>query len=84
MKYEPIVQEGRKNGWSVIICAVEVGCRGFPAVSMSTFFKDLVYKGAEKKRAIERISKTAEEVSHSIWKASHLKEWGGQGKTSAQ
>ena len=84
MKYEPIVQEGRKNGWSVRIWAVEVGCRGFPAVSMSTFFKDLGYKGAEKKRAIERISKTAEEASHSIWKASHFKEWGGQGKTSAQ
>ena len=56
MKYEPIVQEGRKNGWSVRIWAVQVGCRGFPAVSMSTFFKDLGYKGAEKKRAIERIS----------------------------
>ena len=83
-KYEPIAHEARLKGWSVRIWAVEVGCRGFPAVSMSTFFKDLGYKGSGKKRAIERISKAAEEASHSLWKASHFKEWGGVKKASAQ
>ena len=39
LKYEPIAQEGRKRGWRVRIWAVEVGCKGFPAVSMSTFFE---------------------------------------------
>ena len=83
-KYEPIAHEAKQNGWSVRIWAVEVGCRGFPAVSMSTFFKDLGYKGSGKKRAIERLSKAAEEASHSLWKASHFKEWGGVKKASAQ
>ena len=34
LKYEQIAQEGRRNGWRVRIWAVEIGCRGFPAVSM--------------------------------------------------
>ena len=77
LKYEQIVQDGRNNGWRVRVWAVEVGCRGFPAMSMSTLMKDLGYKGGERKKAIERLSKVAEEASHSLWKASHYKKWGG-------
>ena len=47
-------------------------------MSMSTLMKDLGLKGGERKRAIERIGKVAEEASHSLWKASHFKKWGGQ------
>ena len=79
LKYEQIAQEGRLNGWRVKIWAVEVGCRGFPAVSMSTFLKDIGYRGASKKKVIEKLSKVTEEASHSLWKASHYKEWGGKG-----
>ena len=79
LKYEQIVQEGRQNGWKVRVWAVEVGCRGFPAMSMSTLMKDLGYKGGERKKAIERIGKVAEEASQSLWKASHFKKWGGNG-----
>ena len=78
-KYEQIAQEGRLNGWRVKIWAVEVGCRGFPAVSMSAFLKDIGYRGASKKKVIENLSKVTEEASLSLWKASHYKEWGGKG-----
>ena len=78
LKYQQIVQEGRNNGWGVRVWAVEVGCRGFPAVSMSTLMKDIGYRGGNKKKVIERISKAAEEASHSLWKASHFKKWGGK------
>ena len=84
LKYEQIAQEGRKNGWRVRIWAVEIGCRGFPAVSMSTFLKDIGYRGGMKKKVIEKMSKVAEEASHSLWKASHYKSWGGKDQTSAQ
>ena len=50
---------------------------------MSLFFKDLGYKGSEKTRAVEKLSKAAEQASHSLWKASHFKEWAGK-TTSAQ
>ena len=56
LKYEQIVQEGRQNGWKVRVWAVEVGCRGFPTMSMSTLMKDLGYKGGERKKVIERIA----------------------------
>ena len=79
LKYEQIVNEGRQNGWKVRCWSVEVGCRGFPAVSMSSFLKDIGYPGGERKKIVERIGKTAEDASRSIWKASHYKEW-GQGK----
>ena len=84
LKYEQIAQEGRKNGWRVRIWAVEIGCRGFPSVSMSTFLKDIGYRGGMKKKVIEKMSKVAEEASHSLWKASHYKSWGGKDQTSAQ
>ena len=84
LKYEQIAQEGRKNGWRVRIWAVEIGCRGFPAVSMSTFLKYIGYRGGMKKKVIEKMSKVAEEASHSLWKASHYKSWGGKDQTSAQ
>ena len=47
-------------------------------MSMSKLMKDLSLEGGERKRAIERIGKVAEEASQSLWKASHLKKWGGQ------
>ena len=65
------------------VWAVEVGCRGFQAVSMSSFFKDLGFRGSEKKKAIDRLSKTAEDASNSLWRASHFKNWKGSDTRSS-
>ena len=78
LKYEKIVHEGKQNGWRVRCWAVEVGCRGFPAVSMSGFLKDLGYTGRERRKIVERLGSLAESASRSLWKASHYKEWGGK------
>ena len=75
-KYEKIVNEGRQNGWRVRCWAVEVGCRGFPAVSMSSFLKDIGYPGGQRRKIIEKISTTAESASRTLWRASHFKKWG--------
>ena len=76
LKYQKIVNEGNQNGWSVKCWAVEVGCRGFPAISMSSFMKDLGYAGRQRKKAVEKLGSIAESASRSIWKASHFREWG--------
>ena len=76
-KYEILVSEGMKNGWRVKCWAVEVGCRGFPAVSMSRLLKELGMKGSERKKVTEKLGNIAEEASRSLWKASHYKNWGG-------
>ena len=48
MKYEQIAQEGKLKGWRVRIWAVEVGCKGFPVISLSTFFNRLSRRPEEK------------------------------------
>ena len=75
-KYEKLAQEAKLNKWRVRIWAIEVGCRGFPATSLLTFLKDIGYQGRQKKNTIENISKSAEQASMSLWKASFYKEWG--------
>ena len=57
--------------------AVEVGCRGFPAISMSSFLRDIGCSGGERRKIIEALGNIAEGASRSIWKASHYKNWGG-------
>ena len=69
-------QEAKKNGWSVRIWAVEVGCRGFPATSMATFMKDIGVTGAERKRKLRRVGETAERASKWLWSCSRIQEWG--------
>ena len=76
LKYETIAQEGRTKGWRIRIWSLEVGCKGFPAVSVSTFFKDIGYSGGRRRRIIENIGKSAEQASHVIWKSSFYKNWG--------
>ena len=78
-KYETLTEAGKKNGWKVRVWAVEVGCRGFPAVSMATLLRDLGYQGNEKRKKLRQIGEAAEMASRSVWNWSHFKEWGRQG-----
>ena len=72
-KYECIITEGKKNGWRMRCWAVEIGCRGFPALSMSRLLKDLGYVGQERRKKLEKLGNIAEEASRKLWKASHFK-----------
>ena len=47
-KYQEIAEEGKAKGWRVKIWTVEVGCKGFPAASMSSLLKDLGYPGTQR------------------------------------
>ena len=78
LKYQKIVIDGKQNGWIVRCWAVEVGCRGFPAYSMSNCLKDMGFAGKERKKVVEKLGSIAESASRSLWKASHYKEWGGK------
>ena len=52
---------------------MEVGCRGFPAMSMSSFLKDIGYPGGQRKKIVEKIGRVAEDASKTLWRASHYK-----------
>ena len=75
-KYAVLQQEGKKNGWTVQVWAVEVGCRGFPAASMTTFLRDIGVEGGERKRKLKKMGETAERASKWLWSCSRLREWG--------
>ena len=75
-KYTVLQQEAKKNGWSVQIWAVKVGCRGFPAASMATLMKDIGVTGAERKRKLRKFGETTERASKWLWNCSRRKEWG--------
>ena len=79
--YATLVEMGRQNGWTVRVRAVEVGCRGFPVASVPTLLKDLGYKGSQRKKLLSKIGNSAELANQSIWRWSHVKEW-GTGKKS--
>ena len=75
-KYAPLAEEAKQKGWRVRIWAVEVGCKGFPARSLTVLFRDTGYTGRERKELLRRIGDVAEEASRAIWRWSSIKEWG--------
>ena len=77
-KYATLQVEGKKRGWVVEVWAVEVGCRGFPAGSMSRFLKDLGITGRKKRGVLEKIAEAAERASRWLWRCSSKLEWGGK------
>ena len=44
---ENIKNTGESKGWKVTLWSVDVGCRGFPAVSLRNYLRDIGYSGAE-------------------------------------
>ena len=75
-EYAPIVEEGTRKGWRVRVWTVEVGCRGFPAQSMTALLRDIGYTGKERKALLRKIGDVTEEASRAIWSWSNVKEWG--------
>ena len=66
-KYSTIIEEGKKTGWNVSIWPVEVGCRGFPANSMTGFLRAIGLTGKCRKKALRNLGEKAEEASRKIW-----------------
>ena len=67
---------GRKRGWAVQVLAVEVGCRGIPAGSVATLFKDIGLTVGKRMKAIRKVGDTAENASRWIWRRSGNRESG--------
>ena len=75
-KYAPLQEQGKAKGWNVRVWAVEVGCKGFPAASLSTFLKDLGITGGERNQYLKKIGDKAMISSRNIWSMSHVTKWG--------
>ena len=79
-KYQEIVNAGESKGWKVTLWSVEVGCRGFPAVSLGNYLRDIGFSGSERTKHLKKMGEIAQNASNSIWKWSHFRNWGGQEK----
>ena len=79
-KYQEIVNAGESKGWKVTLWSVEVGCRGFPAVSLGNYLRDIGFSGSERTKQLKKMGEIAQNASNSIWKWSHFRNWGGQEK----
>ena len=63
-KYEPLVEQCRVNCWQAISQVVEVGCRGFNAMSMSKALTSIGISGAVKRKALKNITSAAERATN--------------------
>ena len=79
-KYAKIEEAGKRNKWKIRVWAVEVGCRGFPAASLSTFLKEVGFIGSRKKSILRSLGQEAERASHRIWGWSHMQHWGKEAR----
>ena len=75
MRYAPLQEQGKANGWKVHVWAVEVGCRGFPAASMASFLKDIGMAGGENNLILNGIGDEAMMASGRIWKWRNFPKW---------
>ena len=76
-KYEQgIAEAALMKGWKTSIYPVEVGCRGYPASTMSRLIGDIGYSGRQRRSILAKLGRTAEECSMQIWKCSQYRQWG--------
>ena len=83
-KYAPLQEQGKVKGWNVHVWAVEVGCKGFPAASMSSFLKDIGIAGGERNLHLKKIGEEAMYSSRMIWNWSHFTQWGNKKRGSQE
>ena len=81
-KYEELLLECRRKGWSTWNLPVEIGCRGFPAPSMGKTLRILGIQGKARKKASRDIAEAAQRASCWLWLKRGDVEWkptaGGQ------
>ena len=66
-KYQDLIQEVKKSGYSAKVQAVEVGARGLVGTSLYDLFKKVGIHGSRRTRALKEIAETAEKASSWLW-----------------
>ena len=74
-KYAELQNQCIERGWRTWLLPVEVGARGFPAQSLWKMFSTVGITGGERKRAVRKLSLTAERASSWLWLKREEKSW---------
>ena len=75
-KYSDLVAECRESGWSMKLCPVEVGTRGFVGSTTTHLLKDLGLRDKELHKATRELSEETEKVHFWLWLRRWDKIWG--------
>ena len=67
LKYSDIAAEAEQRGWRARVLPVEVGCRGFVAMSTTKLLKGIGVRGQAFRRAVKSLSEAAERSSRWLW-----------------
>ena len=60
LKYDELVELCKNNGWKAKCAPIDVGSRGFVAMSLCKTLSDIGLTGSKKRKEINKIIKTAE------------------------
>lgn len=66
-RYAELEETCRRRGWRTNLWAVEVGCSGLPASSMSIFLKELGFLGRWKKTILRKLGEEAKAATRHLW-----------------
>ena len=67
-KYQDLVEEASLAGWHAVLFPIEVGARGFPAMSVRRFLQKIGLEPRQLRKAINEIATAAETSSR--WRKS--------------
>ncbi|KAL7877460.1 hypothetical protein SRHO_G00041030 [Serrasalmus rhombeus] len=76
--YSDLTAQAEERGWTVLVCPVEVGCRGFVANSTIRLLKEVGIRGQAQRRTIKELATTAERSSHWLWLRRKEMAWGAK------
>ncbi|KAL7852145.1 hypothetical protein SRHO_G00179300 [Serrasalmus rhombeus] len=76
LRYSDLAAQAEERGWTVLVCPVEVGCRGFVANSTIRLLKEVGIRGQAQRRSIKELATTAERSSHWLWLRRKEMAWG--------
>ncbi|KAL7831254.1 hypothetical protein SRHO_G00307570 [Serrasalmus rhombeus] len=78
LRYSDHAAQEEERGWTVLVCPVEVGCRGFVANSTIRLLKEVGIRGQAQRRTIKELATTAERSSHWLWLRRKKMTWGAK------
>ena len=78
LKYSDIAAEAEQRGWRAQVLPVEVGCRGFVAMSTIKLLKGMGVRGQAFRQAVKSMSEAAERGSSWLWIKRKDSNWAGK------
>ena len=81
--YEPLAELMKSNKWSVDIFAIQVGTRGYCAVTVKSCLSRLGFHGELTSKILKRLSKESLKTSFAIWLSRDSFNWSIQCKPSS-